>query len=111
MKSTAQNNFYVNINYNVRNVVKSRVYPIRVTISCPEKGAVAGKLVLLPGSFKELLEIGAKKFGVFPAKVVCKDGAEFDDIDVIRDGDHLVFVSVEETPDSNCPIPENGVAL
>uniref|UniRef100_A0A2N9HEC5 Potassium channel n=1 Tax=Fagus sylvatica TaxID=28930 RepID=A0A2N9HEC5_FAGSY len=65
----------------------------RVTISCPEKEQVAGKLVLLPGSFKELLEIGAKKFGVLPAKVLSKDGAEIDDIEAIRDGDHLIFVS------------------
>jgi ankyrin repeat protein len=33
---------------------------IRVTISCPEKGNTAGKLVLLPRSMKELLELGAK---------------------------------------------------
>lgn len=63
----------------------------RVTISCPEKGDVAGKLVLLPGSFQELLEIGAKKFGFVPTKVLTKDGAEIDDIELIRDGDHIVF--------------------
>ncbi|CAL0307138.1 unnamed protein product [Lupinus luteus] len=76
-----------------KNGMSNRASSIRVTISCPEKGEVAGKLVFLPGSFKELLEIGAKKFGVFPAKVTCKDGAEIDEIEVIRDGDHLVFVS------------------
>ncbi|KAM2620920.1 hypothetical protein FF1_026181 [Malus domestica] len=69
----------------------------RVTISCPEKGEVKGKLVLLPQSYEELLEMGAKKFGFSPAKIVSKDGAWIDDIDVIRDGDHLVFVSAGES--------------
>ncbi|XP_039018679.1 potassium channel AKT1-like isoform X1 [Hibiscus syriacus] len=65
----------------------------RVVISCPEKGETIGKLVLLPGSFEELLEIGAKKFGIFGGKVMNKGGGEIDDMEVIRDGDHLVFVS------------------
>nr|ACX37089.1 potassium channel [Zygophyllum xanthoxylum] len=63
----------------------------RVTISCPEKQEMSRKLVSLPGSFKELLDIGAKKFGIFPAKVLSKERAEIDDIQVIRDGDHLIF--------------------
>ncbi|XP_008809499.1 potassium channel AKT1-like isoform X2 [Phoenix dactylifera] len=66
---------------------------LRVTISCPEKGDITGKLVLLPLSLKELLDIGAKKFDFLPAKVLTKDGAEVDDVKVIRDGDHLVLVS------------------
>ncbi|KAJ4708332.1 Potassium channel like [Melia azedarach] len=65
----------------------------RVIIACPEKGEVAGKLVLLPPSFQELLEVGAKRFGISPAKVLSKDRAEIDNIEVIRDGDHLIFVS------------------
>ncbi|KAG9144959.1 hypothetical protein Leryth_026632 [Lithospermum erythrorhizon] len=65
----------------------------RVTISWPEKGDSTGKLVLLPGSFHELLEIGSKKYGSMPAKVSTKDGAEVDSIELIRDGDHLVFSS------------------
>ncbi|KAJ6914036.1 hypothetical protein NC651_016326 [Populus alba x Populus x berolinensis] len=67
--------------------------PARVTISCPEKEGVAGKLVLLPNSFQALLQIGAKKFDISPAKVMSKDKAEIDDIEVIRDGDHLVFAT------------------
>ncbi|XP_027916529.1 potassium channel AKT1-like [Vigna unguiculata] len=70
--------------------------PARVIISCPERGEVVGKLVLLPGSFQELLEIGAKKFGFYPAKVVCKDGGQIEDLEVIRDGDHLVFLGAGE---------------
>ncbi|KAK9947626.1 hypothetical protein M0R45_003241 [Rubus argutus] len=73
--------------------------PARVTVSCPENGDVSGKLVLLPASYEELLEVGAKKFGFTPAKVISKDGgAEIDDIEVIRDGDHLIFVSGQDEP-------------
>ncbi|XP_072968740.1 potassium channel AKT1-like [Typha angustifolia] len=66
---------------------------LRVTISCPEKGNTAGKLVLLPESIEELLDIGAKKFGFVPTKVLTKHGAEIDDVKLVRDGDHLVLVS------------------
>ncbi|KAE8669154.1 Potassium channel AKT1 [Hibiscus syriacus] len=68
----------------------------RVVISCPEAGQITGKLVLLPESFEELLDIGAKKFGISSAKVVNRDRVEIDDIDVMRDGDHLVFVSNDQ---------------
>lgn len=54
---------------------------------------MAGKLVLLPKTFQELLEICVKKYGCLASKVVNKDGAEVDDIQVVRDGDHLVFIS------------------
>lgn len=101
--------FSVQMNNNARNGVKSVSRPTRVTISCPEKGEVAGKLVLLPESFQELLEIGSKKFGIVATKVVCKDGAEIDDIEVIRDGDHLVFVGTGGVLESNCTTPSNGV--
>ncbi|KAG6424102.1 hypothetical protein SASPL_114514 [Salvia splendens] len=70
-----------------------RTYAARVTVSCPERGDVAGKLVLLPQSFQELLEIGEKKYGFIPAKILSKDGAAIDDIQLIRDGDQLVLVS------------------
>jgi ankyrin repeat protein len=90
---------------------KSGGDPARVTVSCPEKGEVAGKLVLLPKTFQELLEIGAKKFGVLPTKVLSKDGAEIDGIEVIRDGDHLTFVScvrtAEESDSKNSQIEES----
>ncbi|KAJ9548610.1 hypothetical protein OSB04_021153 [Centaurea solstitialis] len=67
----------------------------RVVVSCPEKGDVAGKLVVLPKSFEELLEVGVKKYGFVASRVVNKEGAEVDGIEVVRDGDHLVFVSEE----------------
>ncbi|PUZ55592.1 hypothetical protein GQ55_5G224700 [Panicum hallii var. hallii] len=71
---------------------------IRVTISCPEKGNTAGKLVLLPRSMKELLELGAKKFGFMPSKVLTIEGAEIDEVELIRDGDHIVLVSDDWVP-------------
>ncbi|XP_071698438.1 potassium channel AKT1-like [Rutidosis leptorrhynchoides] len=67
--------------------------PGRVVISCPEKGDIEGKLVLLPKTFQELLDIGVKKYGFLASKVVNKDGVEIDEIEVVVDGDHLVFVS------------------
>ncbi|KAF5725809.1 putative Potassium channel AKT1 [Tripterygium wilfordii] len=74
----------------------------RVTISCPEKGEVAGKLVLLPRTFQELLEMGLKKFGFYPSRILVKDSAEIDDIEVIRDGDHLIFESNQSMQETNC---------
>lgn len=71
----------------------SSSYPARVTISCPEKAEVAGKLVPLPKSLEELLNVGAGKYGFSPIKILTKEGAEIDDIDLIRDGDHLILVS------------------
>ncbi|KAK4391790.1 Potassium channel AKT1 [Sesamum angolense] len=79
----------------------SRTYAARVTVSCPEKGDHAGKLVLLPHTFQELLEIGVNKYGIFPAKVLSKDGADIDDIELIRDGDRLVFVGENENYETN----------
>jgi ankyrin repeat protein len=65
----------------------------RVNVSCGKDGNDGGKLVLLPKSLEELKEIGSKKFGVLDAKILSKEGAEIDDIELIRDGDHLVFVN------------------
>ncbi|PIA45885.1 hypothetical protein AQUCO_01600259v1 [Aquilegia coerulea] len=70
-----------------------RNYSARVTIYCPEKSRLAAKLVALPGSLQELLEIGSRKFGILATKILTKDRAEVDDIALIRDGDHLIIVS------------------
>nr|ABO15470.1 AKT1-like K+ channel LilKT1 [Lilium longiflorum] len=67
--------------------------PPRVTIRCPEKGNAPAKLVLLPGSLKELLDLGGKKFGLVLVKVLTRDGAEIDDVKLVRDGDCLLLVS------------------
>ncbi|KAM7493195.1 hypothetical protein LguiB_027804 [Lonicera macranthoides] len=66
-------------------------YSARVTISCPEKGEIGGKLILVPHSLQEILNIGALQFGFFPSKIPAKDGALIEDIAVIRDGDHLIL--------------------
>lgn len=69
-------------------------YSARVTISCPERSEVPSKLILLPKSLQELLEIGSQRFGLSPARVMT-GGAEIDDIELIRDGDHLILVTSE----------------
>ena len=65
----------------------------RVTISCPERSQIPSKLILLPKSFQELLDIGAQRFGFSPTRVMTDEGAEIDDIQLIRDGDNLILVS------------------
>ncbi|KAG6405752.1 hypothetical protein SASPL_133346 [Salvia splendens] len=65
----------------------------RITITCPEKGDVAGKLVLRPRSFEELKEIGVKRYGAPFVRVLNQKGAEIDDIEVVRDGDYVAFAS------------------
>ncbi|MCL7048568.1 hypothetical protein MKW94_011062 [Papaver nudicaule] len=68
-------------------------YPAQVTISCPEAVGITDKLVRLPKSLEELTGIGTAKFGISVSRVLTKDGAEIDDIGVIRDGDHLRLVT------------------
>ncbi|XP_074276700.1 potassium channel KAT1-like isoform X2 [Silene latifolia] len=52
-----------------------------------------GKLIVLPHSIQELLSIAGNKFeGCFFTKVINSDNAEVDDIEVIRDGDHLYLM-------------------
>ncbi|CAI9089741.1 OLC1v1024373C2 [Oldenlandia corymbosa var. corymbosa] len=53
-----------------------------------------GKLILLPDSLEELYSIADQKFGGQNfTRIVSADGAEIDDFNVIRDGDHLFFLS------------------
>lgn len=65
--------------------------PARVILRCPGTGE-ATKLVFLPETIEELLEIGTKKFGRRTTKVVTSDGAEIDEIELIRDGDQLCLI-------------------
>ncbi|KAG7019531.1 Potassium channel KAT1, partial [Cucurbita argyrosperma subsp. argyrosperma] len=52
-----------------------------------------GKLMLLPNSIEELCKVAGEKFGrEMPTKVMNADNAEIDDINVIRDGDHLFLL-------------------
>lgn len=74
--------------------------PARVILRCPGKGETT-KLVSLPETIQELLETGAKKFGRRFTKVVTSDGAEIDEIELIRDGDQLCLIC--EDDDNNVP--------
>jgi potassium channel len=74
----------------------------RITISCPQKGKGASKLVLLPESIDELLKLGETKFGFALTRVLTTDGAEINDVAVIRDGDHLVLAGSEEWVNDTC---------
>lgn len=76
-----------------------RQYGLRVVIHdrFPSDGTekhqsrAAGKLVLLPDSLQELMKVAEAKFGKAARRVVTVDGAEVDDVAVLRDGDHLVL--------------------
>ncbi|KAI4316292.1 hypothetical protein L6164_024286 [Bauhinia variegata] len=63
----------------------------RVTLCCPEKGESVRKLVFLPRTLQELLDIGERKFGFSATKILTKEGAQVEDIELIRDGDYLVL--------------------
>ncbi|KAG6502532.1 hypothetical protein ZIOFF_034816 [Zingiber officinale] len=69
---------------------RASTLPARVTIICPEQGK-ATKLVLLPSSMRELLDVGSKKFGFAACKVLTEDGVEIDDVRLIRDGERVVL--------------------
>ncbi|KAK4710821.1 hypothetical protein R3W88_005334 [Solanum pinnatisectum] len=52
-----------------------------------------GKLIILPDSLEELFRVAGQRFGGNDFKrAVNAEDAEIDDIDVIRDGDHLFFL-------------------
>ncbi|KAM3218353.1 potassium channel AKT1 [Capsicum annuum] len=80
--------------YSSTKVANSRI-PSRITIGCLEKAHIGRRVVLLPDTMQELLDIGAEKFGVSLTKVLSEDGALIEDIEVIRDGDHLLFATSE----------------
>ncbi|KAK3430742.1 hypothetical protein EUGRSUZ_E02396 [Eucalyptus grandis] len=52
------------------------------------------KLIVLPDSIEDLLRVAGEKFGCDPrtTKLVNAENAEIDDIEVIRDHDHLFFL-------------------
>lgn len=71
----------------------SRQNRARVVVCCLEMGNIAGKMVILPGSLQELLDLGYQNFGIHPIKILNKDEALLEELDVIRDGDHLILAS------------------
>ncbi|KAL0323912.1 UNVERIFIED_CONTAM: Potassium channel AKT1 [Sesamum calycinum] len=62
----------------------------RVTLSCPEMGDRIGRLVFLPGSLEELLDLGYQKFGLRLTKILTEGGYVIEDLAVIRDGDLIL---------------------
>uniref|UniRef100_K4A3D9 Potassium channel n=1 Tax=Setaria italica TaxID=4555 RepID=K4A3D9_SETIT len=72
---------------------------VRVTISCPEKGGSARKLVFMPETVAQLVELGGSTFRFVPTRAVTTDGAEVDDPRLVRDGDHLLLVTDQWVPD------------
>ncbi|RLN35386.1 hypothetical protein C2845_PM03G21160 [Panicum miliaceum] len=71
---------------------------VRVTISCPEQGSSARKLVFMPETVTQLLEQGGSTFGFAPTRAVTTDGAEVDDPRLVRDGDLLLLVTDQWVP-------------
>jgi potassium channel len=65
-------------------------FPVGDAADNPQKRA-GGKLVCLPDSLQELMNVAEEKFGKTVRKVFTMDGAEADGIAVLRDGDHLVL--------------------
>ncbi|KAM0932647.1 putative KHA domain-containing protein [Dioscorea sansibarensis] len=61
----------------------------RVIIHGP--GQKSGKLVHLPNSFGDLLNLAEKSFGKPVTKIFMVDGAEVEDLETLRDDDHLYF--------------------
>lgn len=68
-------------------------YHARVLITCPEKAGAWEMLIVRPHSFEELKEIGLKRFGASFTRVLDEEGAEIDDIRVVRDNGRVVFAS------------------
>ncbi|CAN6181411.1 unnamed protein product [Urochloa humidicola] len=72
---------------------------VRVTISCPEQGGRARKLVFMTETVAQLVELAGSTFGFAPTRVVTAEGAEVDDPRLVRDGDHLLLVTDHWVPD------------
>ncbi|XP_060179083.1 potassium channel KAT1-like isoform X2 [Lycium barbarum] len=55
-----------------------------------------GKLIILPYTLEELFRVAGQRFGDYNLKkVVNAEDVEIDEVDVIRDGDHLFFLSTD----------------
>eukprot|EP01018_Ginkgo_biloba_P000292 Gb_06791 [translate_table: standard] len=68
--------------------------PKRITIqefhpTNQESKTRARKLIILPSSMEELLRVSEQMFGYRAVKVLREDGSQIDDINTIRDNEHL----------------------
>ncbi|KAI3848426.1 hypothetical protein MKW92_042507 [Papaver armeniacum] len=50
-----------------------------------------GKLIHLPGSMEELLQLAETKFGKTGSKIIMTDGSEVEELSVLRENDHLFY--------------------
>ncbi|XP_048132300.1 potassium channel KAT3-like [Rhodamnia argentea] len=90
------------------NVVVKQSTKKRVTIhkQVPKDGGsslrLPAKLIVLPDSLEDLLKVAGEKFGCDyrTAKLVNAENAEIDDIEVIRDHDHLFFLENMDHPET-----------
>ncbi|KAJ8549343.1 hypothetical protein K7X08_033050 [Anisodus acutangulus] len=75
---------------------KSIHHKRRITIHMKKKESLHdqfGKLIILPDSLEELFRVAGQRYGGNDFKrAVNAEDAEIDDINVIRDGDHLFFL-------------------
>nr|XP_016498301.1 PREDICTED: potassium channel KAT3-like isoform X1 [Nicotiana tabacum] len=73
----------------------------RVTIHMKKNNSFKehyGKLIILPDTLEELFKIAGERFGEYNIKkVVNAENVEIDEVDVIRDGDHLYLLSTNVT--------------
>ncbi|KAK1438218.1 hypothetical protein QVD17_04024 [Tagetes erecta] len=51
-----------------------------------------GNLVQLPESVQELLDLAEKKLGKRGSVIVMEDGSQVEDLDALRDNDHLFIL-------------------
>ncbi|KAL6530774.1 hypothetical protein OROGR_014634 [Orobanche gracilis] len=65
----------------------------RVFVRCADRRDVEERVVFLPQNLRELLDLGYQKFGIHTTKVLTKDGALIEELDLIRDGDHLFLAA------------------
>ncbi|MCO5594765.1 hypothetical protein L7F22_048798 [Adiantum nelumboides] len=75
----------------------SSLYPKRVTISkhlsnSHEVEKRGGIVIALPRSFEELMKVAGEKLDMKPQKVFSFEGAEIEEVGVIRDNDKLFFL-------------------
>ncbi|KAL1547753.1 hypothetical protein AAHA92_16071 [Salvia divinorum] len=72
-----------------------------ITITCLEKGDVAGKLLVVPRTFEELKQVGVKVYGAHYVRVLDEEGNEINDVRVLRNGDRIVYASQKRAEESN----------
>ncbi|GJW47034.1 potassium channel KAT3 [Tanacetum coccineum] len=89
----------------------SKSFPLRVILHGhrpreDKKGA--GKVIELPGSVAELLELAEKKVGKRGSVIQMEDGSQVEDVDALRENDHLSRWMAERIYESQ-PLDHKGI--